>query len=308
MQKAVEEANKMIKKISLSLAFLLIFSIALTGCGTDKNSGDKEKDTLSEINCITLKDGAGDKVLSNIKGKYKVKTYKNFQDVEKKVLKGSFDVVILPAGMFSKLYAKAKPNLVEVSPITLDGMYVLANGWAKNSVKLGTLRGMKINAYGEGTSSEMALIKAMKEKNLSISKIVFEYFYTEKDLEDRMKEYGAFCIAAEPYASEIEKIPGVNKVLDIGEKYRETEMTQAPSEVLAVSKKFLDKRPDDVDVLVKDFEKAVSSTKARNTKLVFYGQSNRGLAILKKFNDQVKKWLPEQFSNQKFASDFYYDK
>ena len=123
-----------------------------------------------------------------------------------------------------------------------------------------------------------------------------------------MKEYRTSYIASEPYATKIYKISGVNRVLNLSEKYNEKEKVSVPSEVLAVSKKLLKESLDDVEVLVKDFEKAVSNTKIKNTKLVFYGQSNRGINILKKFNDSLKHGLPEMFPKSGFPSDFYYER
>lgn len=297
------------KKFSILLIFAVVVSLALAGCGDGEKSSKKKPDTLSkQLRCVTLKDSAGDKVLANLSRKYDINSYSNFKDAEKRIENGSFDVAILPAGMLSKLYGKSKGNLVEVSPITLDGVYVLASGWANDSVKLGTLRGLKINSYGESTTAELILLKSMTEHNLSTYRVSFEYFYNQKDLEEKMKEYGAFCIASEPYATKIYKISGVNRVLNLSEKYNEKEKVSVPSEVLAVSKKLLKESPDDVEVLVKDFEKAVSNTKIKNTKLVFYGQSNRGINILKKFNDSLKHGLPEMFPKGGFPSDFYYER
>lgn len=297
------------KKLNIVCSFILIgFLMIATGCGDKNTSSDKPKGLSKKVNCIALKSSAGDSVLKNISGNYSVKVYSDFQDAEKRVKNGNFDAVVLPAGMLAKLHKESKHNLVEISPITLDGMYVLANGWAKGSVKTNTLKGLKINAYGEETTPELLVYKNMREQNVATSRLSFEYFYNFDDLKDKMKEYGTFCVASEPYASEIEKIPGVNKVLNLTEKYTEKEGSAAPSEVLAVSKKMLKERPDDVRAIIDDFEKAIENTKINGVQPVFYGRSNRGISILQTFNDGVKKVLPELYTGEKFSSSFYYER
>jgi len=297
------------KKILMVLLSLILSVTTLTACGNETSS-EKEPTTLSDQVNATCMVGVGSTVLQNIKGDYKVSSYNDLDKVTANITSGKSDVAVLPTSTAAKLYGKTKGNIVEISPASLGGVYILSNGYYIEDPKISSLSGKTIVICGHDTTAEYVLDNLMTAAGISTETgVTVKYVRTYAALEKALTTYGTVALATQPYAKRILKNnSSVIKFMDLNEKWKETENEEIITDVVVASKDFAEKHSDDLKVFINNYETALENTEKSSCDFVFYGASNRGITLLKKFNDTMYNYNSSTFGNKKPKQSMYYQK
>lgn len=270
------------------LALVLAALVLFTACGEEeKKKAKKEEDTnvLSEKVRVVAQDGAaGLKVFRNMGDNYEVKTFKKIGDLRSAIKRGNYDAAILSTGIAAEMYERTKKGLVEVSPVSLDGIYVVANGYNKNDFRLSYLVKKNVVCMDKNSTADQVWQKVMTDGQQSISSVKMKYVNSYEASVKPFASWAALVICTEPYASRLTKLSEVFKILDLAELYRENGHGQVPTDVLVVSKKMAKYRTNDVRVMKNEYETALSAVGKTKANLVFYNQSNRGIQLLREYN------------------------
>lgn len=275
------------KKIIALLAMVLTALLIFTACGEEEKKEKKEEEptTLSkEVTVVAQKGTAALKVFRLMGDNYKLKTFKKIGDLRDAVKNGKYDAAILPTATAGEMYKRTKKGLIEVSPVTLDGIYVVANGYNKDTFRPSFMMGKRAVCMGKNTTADRVWQKVMIDQGASISAVRMKYVNSYKAAKEAFAEWGAMVVCAEPYAASLDKISEVNKVYDLSRSYTEGARDQVPADVLVVSKKMAKKRADDVKIMMNEYEQAMENPPKSRAKLVFYNQTNRGIQLLREFN------------------------
>ncbi len=283
------------KKSIILLALILTMLVVMTACGSDEDKDSEEKKEPTELSgpvrVVAQNDATGVSVYKEMGDNYKVKTYKKIGDVRDAIKDGKYDAAILSAGIAAEMYDKTDGKLVEISPVSLNGIYIVANGYNKDDFQLSWLLNKNVVIMGKNSTADQVLQKLMEDTGRSFSSIKTKYINSYSGVKKAFAQWGAIVICSEPYASRLEKLTDVIKVYDLSEDYRISYKTEVPAEVLVVSKKMYDERPDDVKIMIKEYEETLPKISNENrktyAKFVFYGQSNRGEMILRQYNETM---------------------
>ena len=283
------------KKSIILLALILTVLVVMAACGSDEDKDSEENKEPTELSgpvkVVAQNDASGVSVYKEMGDNYDIKTYKKIGDVRDAIKDGKYDAAILSAGIAAEMYEKTKGKLVEISPVSIDGLYVVANGYNKDQFMLSWLPNKNVVIMGKNSTADQVLQKLMEDTGRSFASIKTKYINSYNGVKKAFAQWGAIVICGEPYASRLEKLNDVVKVYDLAEDYRVSYKTEVPAEVLVVSKKMYDERPDDVKIMIKEYEEALPEISNENkktyAKFVFYGQSNRGEMILRQYNETM---------------------
>ncbi|MBQ9180345.1 MAG: hypothetical protein IJ132_06050 [Firmicutes bacterium] len=283
------------KKSIILLALILTMLVVMTACGSDEDKNSEEKKEPTELSgpvrVVAQNDATGVSVFKEMGDNYIVKTHKKIGDVRDAIKDGKYDAAILSAGIAAEMYDKTDGKLVEISPVSLNGIYAVANGYNKDDFQLSWLPNKNVVIMGKNSTADQVLQQLMEDTGRSFSSIKTKYINSYSGVKKAFAQWGAIVICSEPYASRLEKLTDVIKVYDLSEDYRISYKTDVPAEVLVVSKKMYDERPDDIKIMIKEYEETLPKISNENrktyAKFVFYGQSNRGEMILRQYNETM---------------------
>lgn len=282
------------KTIIALLVMMLTALLSLTACGDDKKSEEeREPATLSgPVKVVAQNDASGTSVFEAMGQNYELKTYKKIGDVRDAIKEGKYDVAVLSAGIAAEMYDRTKGGLLEASPVSLGGLHIVASGYNKDKFGLSALQKRQVVIMGKNSTADQVVQELMAKEGLGFASVKTKYVNSYSGAKKAFKNWGAIVICSEPYASKLEKLNDVNKVYDLGTEYSEVFGAEVPTDVLVVSKKMLEDRPDDVKVIMKEYEKALPEVsgegKKTYSKFVFYRESNRGEILLRDYNDNME--------------------
>ncbi|MEA4923310.1 MAG: MqnA/MqnD/SBP family protein [Eubacteriaceae bacterium] len=298
------------KRIILAAVLSVVLCAGMmTACGnntSDNTEETKDPTKLSSSVSVAAYEGAGTDVLKNIDGDYNVKGYDKIEDVEKKIENGDYDVAVLPTTSAASMYGKTGRDLIEISPASSNGIFVLANNYYPGSTKLSALSGKTIYVAGEDSTATRVFQYLMNQAGLSTGSYTLKVLNSYGEIKKALDDYGNIAVVAQPYAKSIMKgNSNVNKAYDLNEKWKEETNTDIPSDVVIANRSFSEKRNDDLKVFINDYQEAVDKTKSK-AKLVFYGTTNRGTSLLKEFNDTMYSYNSGIFDGKSIKNSMYY--
>ena len=275
------------RKSMALLALVLTALMLFTACGDEKKESSKEDEpeVLSEkVKVVAQQGAAGLEVFKLMGENYEIKTYKKIGDLRSAIKKGKYDAAILSAGIAGEMYKKTKKGLVEVSPVSLDGVYVVANGYNRNDFRLSYMINKSVVCMDKNSTADLVWQKVMNDGQQSISAVKMKYVNSYQACQKAFASWATLVICTEPYASKLTKLSEVYKILDLSEIYNDNCHGQVPTDVLVVSKKMAKNRTDDVKIMKNEYETALSTVGKSKANLVFYNQTNRGIQLLRDFN------------------------
>ena len=276
------------KKIIALLAMVLTALLLFSACGEEEKKGEKKKEeptTLSkEVTVVAQRGSAAVGVFRVMGENYKVKTFKKIGDVRDAVKSGKYDAAVLPSATAGEMYKRTKRGLVEMSPVTMDGVYVVASGFNKDTFRPSFMMGKRAVCMGKNTTADRVWQKVMTDQGASVSAVRMRYVNSYSAAKKAFAEWGALVVCTEPYASKLAKISEVTKVYDLSKAYMDGGRQQVPTDVLVASKAMIKNRADDVTIMMNEYEKAMENPPKSKAKLVFYNQTNRGIQLLRDFN------------------------
>lgn len=271
-------------------ATIVTVMIVLSGCGNDeKTESDNQIKTLSDtVRIVTMESGVEEAMASMPDG-FSLDVFQKASDVESQILTGSYDLAIVPATTAAKLYQQTRGELVAISPVSLNGWFIVSNTGYITTQEISDLRGKTIVASGQGGTGEAVLRVLLKENFINPDfGVRMKWVDTPAQVLEALKEKNTIALLQEPYASQaLGLTSSSNKVtadIDMGELWKTGHKAPVPSMILIANKRFVDERADDFQLFISAYEESLESvTKSSTTYLVFYGRSNRGIELIKNF-------------------------
>jgi hypothetical protein len=297
------------KIITAVLLSMVLCAGLLTACGgSDEDSeGTGDSDTLSRQVKVVAYEGVGSNVLKNIDGDYKVRTYDQLPDVEKKIKSGDYDVAVLPTTSAGRMYGKTGRKLVEISPASMNGIYLLSNDYyLDENAKISALATKTIYVSGEDSTAVRVFEYLMSEAGMDSSSYKLKVLDSYGEIRKALADYGNIALASQPYATNLmKKNDQVVKLMDLNERFKEDTNLDIPTDVVIAKKSFAEKHDSDLRVFLKDYKKANDKTRQPGQQ-VFYSNTNRGITILKEFNDAMYSYNSAIFDGRSLKNGLYY--
>ena len=256
------------KIISAILACLMLSLVFLTGCGNSSKPEEpaKEQENLSvsetvNIACLNGPTGMGMVGLMDDKDSYNVKVYQAPTDAMPDIVKGSVDVACVPSNLASVLYNKTKGQIVAVSPMVMGILHILGSGASADIKTIEELKGKTIVSSGQGGTPEYALQAVLKAHGLEMGKDVkVEWLANHSDVNTRLlKTAGTIAMVPEPFVSVALTKGGdnVTDLFDMNTLWSEATSQDFPMAVLIARKDFVEKRENDLKVLLGDLKESI---------------------------------------------------
>jgi NitT/TauT family transport system substrate-binding protein len=264
--------------------------MALSGCGNEEiKEPDNQNKTLSDtVRIVTMETGAEEAMASMPDG-FSVDVFQKISDVESQILTGSYDLAIVPATTAAKLYQQTGGELVAISPVSLNGWFIVSNKGYITTQDISDLRGETIVASGQGGTGEAVLRLLLKENFINPDfGVRMKWVDTPAQVLEALNEKYTIALLQEPYASQALTLSSssdeVTADIDLGALWETGHKYSFPSQILIANKRFVDERADDFQLFISAYEEALElKTESSTIKLVFYGRSNRGIEIIKNF-------------------------
>lgn len=249
-----KRGNKMKKIIAVSMAVIMTLAM-LTGCGV-KNDKVSEPVNLAVLNGPTGM--AAVKLLDNEEN-YNVTMYQAPTDVVAKVISGEADVAAVPSNLASVLYNKTDGEIVAISPIALGMLQILGNNVSFDDVS--ELKGKTIVASGRGGTPEYVLEKVLADNGLTLYEDVqVEWLANHSEVNTKLlSEEGTVAMVPEPFVSTavIKGEGKIEDIFDLNELWEEGTEMELPMGVLIAKRSFVEERPGDLEILLKDLKTSV---------------------------------------------------
>lgn len=275
------------KKLIALLALLLTALLILSACGEEKKSEKKEDEPAEltgQIKVVAQSGTAALKVFKLMGENYNIKTYKKIGDLRTAIKKGKYDAAVVSAGIAAEMFERTKKGLYEVSPVTLDGVYIVASGYTVQGFKPSWLVNKRVKCMNKNSTADQVCQKVMQDAGSGFSGVRIKYINSYDAAKRAFAEWNAIVICTEPYAAKLDKISEVNKVYDLAQDYYDYGHGQIPTDVLIVSEKMVKERSADIDIMKNEYETALSTGVKSRARLVFYNNTNRGLKLMREYN------------------------
>lgn len=274
------------RKLIALLALLLTALLLFTACGEEKKEKKSEepKELSGQIKVVAQTGTAALSVFKNMGDNYQIKTYKKIGDLRTAIKKGKYDAAVVSAGIAAEMYGRTKKGLYEVSPVTLDGIYIVASGYSVTGFRPSWLVNKRVKIVNKNSTADQVCQKVMQDAGSGFSGVRVKYINSYDAAKRAFAEWNAIVVCSEPYAAKLDKISEVNKVYDLSADYVNFGRTQIPTDVLIVSKKMAEERADDIDVMKNEYETALGAGIKSSAKLVFYNKTDRGIQLMREYN------------------------
>ncbi len=293
-------------KILVLLLALTLITVSLVACGEEEKKAapaPKEPTKLSEDMKIVVVEG-GESLLPTLPDGYKVNTVETKEDLKKAILGGDQDMAVVSPSTAAELYAESGGAILTVSPVKLGGVSILYFGMEREDMKPSDLSGRKIFTAEEGEPSQYILDQAIRDDGGY--SVAYENLDAQGEVADALKNYNTYALVTEPYATQImEEDSNVKKILDVDTFWTAKGHEAPPTWVLVTGKWKDEKNQDDVKVFIKDFEAAME--KEEDQKRVFYGQSDRGDAMIRNFFEEIIEGNKEAFGGKMPPDAMFYN-
>lgn len=291
---------KLKKIISLTIAAVLCVGM-LTGCGEEKATEEpaKEAKLSGDVKIVAAK-GTPYASVSHLPGDYKITETEDAEKTKDIIVTGDWDFAVLTPVEAAELYSENK-NFQAVTTVSLGDWEIAANGYgSEKEVTLAYLSGRKIYAQESEMSEEILRALMVKNsRNLYANQMDWQ---SEEELEDISSVRGTtFMADSKTIATLMEKDDDIKILFDLGELWQENFKSDIPGYILVVNNDFVKDRGDEVEAVLNDMaDKLEDAQKDTDDKLVVYNSSNRGINIIKKFN--------EAMDYEELSSDYYFYK
>lgn len=322
-----------LKKIgSIALAVMLCMTM-LVSCGDEKKStsepSEKEVSLSGDVKIIAAEGTAYDSV-SKLPSDYKVTKADDTMQVKETVCKGDFDLAVLSPLEAARLYNQ-NDNFKVVTTVSLADYSLAATGYVgtEEEPKLSYLSGRRIYALEqepEVTEKPTVEIKDESieiEEPLEMSEEVLRALMANENRtlyknnldwqgEDALKDIATVTniriLADEKTVSGLEKNnENLVTLFDLGEMWNKNFGGDIPGYVLVASDEFLKDRSDEIEAVLNDMaDNLEKAQKTTDEKLVVYNNSNRGISLIKKFNEAMAENNIDAIGGKELADSYYY--
>jgi NitT/TauT family transport system substrate-binding protein len=301
------------KSLLVLMSTIMIVVLALTGCGNDeKIEPENQTKTLSDTVRIITMAGAGEEATAFMPEGFEVEAFPKASEVEAQILTGSYDLAIVSANTAAKLYQQTGGDLVAISPVVLNDWFIVSNKGYITSQDISDLRRKTIIASGQGGTGEAILRKLLEDNYINPDYGVrMKWVDTPGEVVEALKETNTIAMLQEPFATQALGISTDNSELttdiDLGSQWAARYNSPIPSDILIANKQFVTDRYDDFQLFIATYEESFSTAKESSTaNLVFYGSSNRGIDLIKKFMASIEEYDINLLGGKSPDAAFYY--
>lgn len=322
-----------LKKIgSIALAIMLCMTM-LVSCGDEEKStsepSEKEASLSGDVKIIAA-EGTAYNSVSKLPSDYKVTKADDTMEVKETVCKGDFNLAVLSPLEAARLYNQ-NDNFKVVTTVSLADYSLAATGYVgtEEEPQLSYLSGRRIYALEqepEVTEKPTVEIKDESieiEEPLEMSEEVLRALMANENRtlyknnldwqgEDALKDIATVTniriLADENTVNSLEKNnENLVTLFDLGEMWNENFGGDIPGYVLVASDEFLKDRSDDIEAVLNDMADSLEKAqKTTDEKLVVYNNSNRGISLIKKFNEAMAENNIDAIGGEELPDSYYY--
>lgn len=315
------------KRIIMVLLSMILLTLMLNGCGANDIQESPKEETLTindEVSVLTM-DGLAEESTKGLPDKCVVKTVSDSVEMEDAVRTGSYDIAILDTASAARMYEKTKGDVVEISPIEYGDIKVVEKNYEQTEVTRNVYN-EKTNQYEEVTEKLETPLTYLRSRKViafgsenSVLDVTFNnvfaksyvYFYEGQvewttdvsDFKDKVENQDYVGVG---YDTDIDPImkdnSDIKMVFDVSDEWYKLYDMEIPKYVLIANKKFYSNRTDDFNAFINKY----ADTNGKTEGVVFYKESNRGLDILKKYNDTLEGIDIEAVGGEKIPSSIYW--
>ncbi|KOF56042.1 MULTISPECIES: ABC transporter substrate-binding protein [Clostridium] len=260
--------KKIIKK-SIVIFTTLVFILALTACGENKqNSTTKDITKKTVMNIAALKGPTGMGMVQLMENQDEKKSALDYKftlsdspdELVGKIVNGEIDVAAVPTNLALSLYNKTKGKVQFAAVNTLGILYVLENGSSIKSVS--DLKGKTIGASGKGTTADYVLQNILKKNNLTIGKdINVEYKTQHADLATALAAGNTnVAVLPQPFVTTaMMKNKNLRIALDLTKEWNKSMGSDSKLAMgcIIVQKKYIEKNKKDFNKFLDEYKKSV---------------------------------------------------
>lgn len=301
------------KSIIVLLAVVLMVVLALAGCGKDDEATpDEQNKTLSDTVRIVALTGVGEEALAAMPEGFETESFQKLDEIKAQVLGNDYDMAIVPANTAARLYKQSGGQLLAISPMNLNGWYIMSNKGYIDSQSLSDLRGKTIVACGKDGAGDAVLRKLLSDAGINPNYGVrMEWVDTPEQVMEALKDKYTIALLNQPYVDQAKKSfagnDDVNVNIDLGVLWESDYGYPIPSDVLIANKQFVAERMDDFEVAIDAMESSLAAAKETSAaNLVFYGRSNRGIDLMKKYMISMEDFDISLLGGKSPDASFYY--
>ncbi len=295
-----------------TIALLCLSLCFMTSCGNDEASNTSEPDEktaslTADVN-IVASDNAGYIAVSKLGKNYTVSKEKTEEDVVEKIKDSDFDFAVLTPTQAGKLYNENDGGFKAVTTLVLGDWQIAKSYYNDGELqKITNILGYRIYRLENDQLGEDVLSTIMKANKSNLYTGLVQSV-SEEQFERNLKYTNALYMADEKTIKEaISDNEDAKTVFDLNEIWQEQFKNDIPQYVLVVSDSFLEDREDEVATVVEDIYKTTDKAqKNTDAKLVSYKNSNRGINLIKSFNEVIEKYNSQAIGTEGISQDYYF--
>lgn len=290
--------SKMKRILPLALTLVLCLGM-ITGCGKEESvpveNTKKEVALTGEVKMVAA-EGAGYVAVSKLGSDYSVDKVEDMDAVVEAVKEDKYDFAVMDAQVAAELYEEEQ-GFKAIMPVYIADWKIALNQEEKieePSIHDIYNRVMYVQESEKSAVDVLNLIMKENDRQLYTSQIVYG---DENTLKAVSKEANSRILGKGQVVDEAAKESENLQVLfSVNELWNETFRGDIPGQILIVNEDFLENRSEEVRTILNHMaDNMKDAQKETSEKLVVYNSTNRGVSIIRTFNEALGLEMPLEF-------------
>lgn len=294
----MSKMSKMKRILPLALTLVLCLGM-ITGCGKEESvpveNTKKEVALTGEVKMVAA-EGAGYVAVSKLGSDYSVDKVEDMDAVVEAVKEDKYDFAVMDAQVAAELYEEEQ-GFKAIMPVYIADWKIALNQEEKieePSIHDIYNRVMYVQESEKSAVDVLNLIMKENDRQLYTSQIVYG---DENTLKAVSKEANSRILGKGQVIDEAAKESENLQVLfSVNELWNETFRGDIPGQILIVNEDFLENRCEEVRTILNHMaDNMKDAQKETSEKLVVYNSTNRGVSIIRTFNEALGLEMPLEF-------------
>lgn len=290
--------SKMKRILPLALTLVLCLGM-ITGCGKEESvpvENTKKEVALTGKVKMVAAEGAGYVAVSKLGSDYSVDKVEDMDAVVEAVKEDKYDFAVMDAQVAAELYEEEQ-GFKAIMPVYIADWKIALNQEEKieePSIHDIYNRVMYVQESEKSAVDVLNLIMKENDRQLYTSQIVYG---DENTLKAVSKEANSRILGKGQVVDEAAKESENLQVLfSVNELWNETFRGDIPGQILIVNEDFLENRSEEVRTILNHMaDNMKDAQKETSEKLVVYNSTNRGVSIIRTFNEALGLEMPLEF-------------